>query len=85
VGERFSTSTEAMKGRRRTNSVVVPRQVSMYLCRTLTQMPLTDIGKAFGGRDHTTVLYACDKVKDLMETEAEMRRTVEELEEKLRH
>jgi chromosomal replication initiator protein len=85
VGERFSTSTEAIKGKRRTNSVVVPRQVSMYLCRTLTQMPLTDIGKAFGGRDHTTVLYACEKVKDLMDTEAEMRRTVEELEEKLRH
>jgi chromosomal replication initiator protein len=56
----------------------------MYLCRTLTNMPLTDIGKAFGGRDHTTVLYACDKVKDLMETEPDIQRTVQELDEGLR-
>jgi chromosomal replication initiator protein len=84
VSERFTSTPEAIKGKRRTNAVVVPRQVSMYLCRTLTNMPLTDIGKAFGGRDHTTVLYACDKVKDMMETEPEILRAVQELDEELR-
>jgi chromosomal replication initiator protein len=84
VAERYGVSTEGIKGKRRTSNVVTPRQIAMYLCRILTPMPLTDIGKAFGGRDHTTVMHACDKVKDLMETEPEVRRTVEKLEEKLR-
>ena len=84
VAARFQTTVEALKGKRRTNAVVVPRQTAMYLCRLLTNMPLTEVGKAFGGRDHTTVLYACDRVKDMMETDADFKRTVEDLEETLR-
>jgi len=84
VADRFGTSTEAIRGKRRTNAIVVPRQVAMYLCRTLTSMPLTEIGRSFGGKDHTTVLYACDKVKDMIETEPEIERKVRELEEQLR-
>jgi chromosomal replication initiator protein len=84
VSERFSSTPESIKSKRRTNAVVVPRQVAMYLCRTLTNMPLVEIGKAFGGRDHTTVLYACDKVKDMMDTQPDIQRTVQEMEEELR-
>jgi len=84
VADRFGTSTEAIRGKRRTNAIVVPRQVAMYLCRVLTNMPLTEIGKSFGGKDHTTVLYACDKVKDMMETEPDLQRKVQDLEEQLR-
>jgi chromosomal replication initiator protein len=84
VANRFQVSTEALKGKRRTNMVVVPRQVAMYLCRNLTSMPLTEIGRFFGGRDHTTVLYACDKVKDMMETDATVQRTVSELEAQIK-
>jgi len=80
----FSISVESLKGKRRTNVIVVPRQVAMYLCRILTERPLTDIGKAFGGRDHTTVLYACDRVKDMMENDHEIRRAVGDIQEQLK-
>jgi chromosomal replication initiator protein len=53
---------EALVGKRRTQVVALPRQVAMYLMRQLTDLSLVEIGRAFGGRDHTTVMYACDKV-----------------------
>jgi chromosomal replication initiator protein len=62
VAERFSVRPDALCGARRTRSVALPRQIAMYLMRQLTEMSLVEIGRVFGGRDHTTVLYACDKV-----------------------
>ena len=62
VSERFSIRTDALFGQRRTRSVVLPRQVAMYLLRQLTDLSLVEVGRTFGGRDHTTVLYACEKV-----------------------
>jgi chromosomal replication initiator protein len=53
-------------GQRRTQSIALPRQVSMYLMRQLTDLSLVEIGRTFGGRDHTTVMYACDKVGRLL-------------------
>ena len=84
VATRYNVTPESIKGKRRTNAIVVPRQVGMYLIRNLTGMPLADIGKIFGNRDHTTVLYACDRVKDMIETDVEVGRAVQELEEELR-
>ena len=51
----------------------------MYLCRTLTNMSYPDIGKAFNGRDHTTVMYACDQVTKQVETNTELKHIMEEL------
>jgi chromosomal replication initiator protein len=62
VGERFGVAGEALCGPRRTRTVALPRQVAMYLTRQLTDLSLVEIGRMFGGRDHTTVMYACDKV-----------------------
>lgn len=62
VGEKFGVKGEALVGKRRTQVVALPRQVAMYLMRQLTDLSLVEIGRAFGGRDHTTVLYACDKI-----------------------
>ena len=62
VAEAFGAKAEALCGRRRTQSVVTPRQVAMYLLRQLTDLSLVEIGSIFGGRDHTTVIYACDKI-----------------------
>jgi chromosomal replication initiator protein len=62
VSERFGVKTEALFGKRRTRSVTQPRQVAMYLMRQLTDLSLVEVGNLFGGRDHTTVLYACEKV-----------------------
>jgi chromosomal replication initiator protein len=66
VCERFNVRMDAMCGKRRTKNVALPRQVAMYLMRQLTDLSLMEIGRVFGGRDHTTVLYACDKVGSLM-------------------
>jgi chromosomal replication initiator protein len=81
----FGIPLDAIKGKRRTNAIVVPRQVAMYLCRSLTQLPLTEIAKCFGKKDHTTVIYACDRVKDMQESDPEIRRALQEIEEKLRN
>lgn len=62
VGEKFGIKGEALVGKRRTQVVALPRQVAMYLMRQLTDLSLAEIGRAFGGRDHTTVMYACDKI-----------------------
>jgi len=62
VGDAFAIKPEALCGRRRTHSVVIPRQVAMYLLRQLTDMSLVEIGSVLGGRDHTTVIYACARV-----------------------
>lgn len=62
VGEKFGVKTEALVGKRRTQVIALPRQVAMYLMRQLTDLSLVEIGRAFGGRDHTTVIYACDKI-----------------------
>ena len=55
--------------KRRSRSITRPRQVAMSLCKELTNHSLPEIGDAFGGRDHTTVLHACRKVKELRDTE----------------
>jgi chromosomal replication initiator protein len=62
VSEHFGVKPEVLLGRRRTASVALPRQVAMYLLRQLTDMSLGEIGRTLGGRDHTTVLYACERV-----------------------
>jgi chromosomal replication initiator protein len=62
VSERFGVKDDALCGKRRTRNVALPRQVAMFLIRQLTDLSLAEIGRLFGGRDHTTVLYACEKV-----------------------
>jgi chromosomal replication initiator protein len=69
VSDRFGVKLELLCGPRRTQSVALPRQVAMHLMRQLTDLSLAEIGRAFGGRDHTTVLYACEKVEGLMRTD----------------
>lgn len=63
VGKHFHLDIKEMKSKRRTDAVAFPRQVAMYLARTLTEYSTTEIGTEFGGRDHTTVMYACEKIK----------------------
>jgi chromosomal replication initiator protein len=58
--------------KRRSRSIARPRQVAMALAKTLTNHSLPEIGEAFGGRDHTTVMHACKKVKELQEESRDM-------------
>jgi chromosomal replication initiator protein len=70
VSEYFGISVTEMNSRRRTNAIAYPRQIAMFLSRSLTDHSLPDIGTAFGGRDHTTVLHANEKIKkELIENE----------------
>ncbi|MEW6230056.1 MAG: chromosomal replication initiator protein DnaA, partial [Bacillota bacterium] len=62
VCRRFSLTLDDLKGESRARKVSLPRQLAMYLCRELTGASLPRIGEEFGGRDHTTVLHACEKI-----------------------
>ena len=69
VSERFGVRPESLVGQRRTQTIAVPRQVAMYLMRHLTEMSLVEIGRVFGGRDHSTVIHACRQVAQRIQTD----------------
>ena len=73
VAEYYSIKVPDLLSKRRSRSVARPRQVAMALAKELTNHSYPEIGDAFGGRDHTTVLHACRKVKELQEENAEIR------------
>jgi chromosomal replication initiator protein len=83
VSRAFGVSSDRILGRERTREVALPRQVAMYLLREEGGVSLPRIGDFIGGRDHTTVIYACDKVSDLMETDDRVRRQVLQIREQL--
>lgn len=84
VAEHFNVSIEDINGRKRTQIIVTPRQISMYLCRKILDTPLPAVGRFFGGRDHTTVIHSCNKITDELELDEKMRLTVEDLEFRIR-
>lgn len=73
VAEYYKIKMADLLSKRRTRSIARPRQVAMALSKELTNHSLPEIGDAFGGRDHTTVLHACRKIKELQETTADVR------------
>jgi chromosomal replication initiator protein len=77
VADHFQIRHSDMTSKRRPNNIAIPRQVAMYLSRTLTKHSLQDIGDAFGGRDHGTVIHACKAVDNMMEQDTSMRGSVE--------
>ncbi len=84
VAEHFSLPVEKLQGKTRKRQVVIARQLSMYLAKNLTDKSLKAIGETFGGRDHSTVIYSCRTVSDLMETDVIFKDTVSELEKKIK-
>ena len=74
-----------MKSKKRTKELAYPRQIAMYMCRKLTDVPLANIGKDFGGRDHTTVIHACEKVTEDLNGDHgdELRRSLEDIERRI--
>lgn len=70
VADEYNVSIKDLKGKKRCSQIVMPRQISMYLVRTMTDTSTTDIGDAFGGKDHTTVMHACNKIKEKVEVDA---------------
>lgn len=83
VASSFGLTIERLLGRDRSREVALPRQVAMYILREEVNVSLPQIGEVLGGRDHTTVLYACEKVADLMERDDRLRRQVLQIREQL--
>jgi chromosomal replication initiator protein len=74
VSEYYGVEMEALKGQKRDRAIVTPRQIAMYLMRAETDVSLLRIGAELGGRDHSTVLHACDKIDREMQENEDMRR-----------
>ncbi|WP_055106443.1 chromosomal replication initiator protein DnaA [Paenibacillus ihumii] len=85
VGEYYNLKIEDFKARKRTKAIAFPRQIAMYLSRELTDFSLPKIGDAFGGRDHTTVIHAHDKISQALKTDQELYKIVNNLIEKIKN
>ncbi|WP_299025652.1 chromosomal replication initiator protein DnaA [uncultured Thermanaerothrix sp.] len=83
VAQVFGISRERLLSRERSREVALPRQVAMYLLREEANVSFPQIGEVLGGRDHTTVLYACEKVADMIERDDYLRRRISQVRETL--
>ena len=84
VGDHFNIKLEDFKAKKRTKSIAFPRQVAMYLSRELTDFSLPKIGEEFGGRDHTTVIHAHEKISKLLVTDSVLQKQLKEINELLK-
>jgi chromosomal replication initiator protein len=83
LAEFFGIRVEEMRAKRRTKGVAFPRQVAMYVARELTDASLPRIGEEFGGRDHTTVMHACQRVREALRQDAHLEASLKRLMEDL--
>jgi chromosomal replication initiator protein len=83
VGARFHVKISDLKSRRRSKTLVHPRQIAMYLCRELTDASFPEIGRQFGGKDHTTIIHACKQITKGREADGALSATIESLKEQI--
>jgi chromosomal replication initiator protein len=83
VCDYYKVSIEQLKSKRRTADITRARQIAMYLCRDLTENSYPKIGREFGGRDHTTVMHATNKITKLLESDFELRHAIDDLKQKI--
>lgn len=83
VASQWNVTTQALRSPRRTKDLTVPRQVAMYLMRELLNLPLVEVGKLFGGRDHSTVIHSIRRVEQTMEVDPAFRNVVKDLRDRL--
>lgn len=83
VATYFNITSDEIRGKKRTKNIAYPRQVAMYMCRKLLDSPLSDIGKAFGDRDHSTIIHGCGKITDIMETNDDLKNILIEIEQQI--
>jgi chromosomal replication initiator protein len=79
VAEYFSLSANDLKSKKRAQNIVFPRQLAMYIVREITEFSTTEIGQIFGGRDHTTVMYSCDRIEEKKKADPTLEPTIESL------
>ena len=83
VGRHFNIEVDELKAKKRTKTLAFPRQIAMYLSREMTESSLPKIGEEFGGRDHTTVIHAHEKISTLLKHDPEMQETIQTLKKAL--
>ena len=83
VADYYKISIDDLKGKKRSNDIAYPRQVAMYLCRSLTEENLNRIGLEFGGRDHTTVIHAYEKISEGLKSDESLQRTIDDITKKI--
>lgn len=84
VGKFYNVSVNEIKGSRRVQNIVLARQVAMYLAREMTDNSLPRIGREFGGKDHTTVMHAYEKIKGMIEIDDNLRLEIQTIKKKLK-
>jgi chromosomal replication initiator protein len=85
VGEQYGVKLEDFKAKKRTKSIAFPRQIAMYLSRELTDFSLPKIGEEFGGRDHTTVIHAHEKISKMLQSDPQLQKKIKEIKDMLKH
>ncbi|WP_226654108.1 chromosomal replication initiator protein DnaA [Pseudalkalibacillus hwajinpoensis] len=85
IGDHFSVKLEDFAAKKRTKSVAFPRQIAMYLSRELTDFSLPKIGEEFGGRDHTTVIHAHEKISKLVDSDQAFQKKLQDIVEQLKN
>lgn len=83
VAEHFGITVDQIMSKSRSSSVAKPRQIAMYLCKTMTDHPLDSIGQLLGGRDHSTISYGVNKITDDMSADPKFKQTVETVRKKI--
>jgi chromosomal replication initiator protein len=83
VATRFHVKIADLKGRRRSKTLVHPRQIAMYLCRELTDASFPEIGRHFGGKDHTTIIHACKQITKALAADSALKVTLESLKDQI--
>lgn len=84
VADHYKLSVQEFKQKKRTRSVAFPRQIAMFLCRELTDLSLPHIGNKFGGRDHTTVIHACEKISELKKNDPFIEKSINDIINKIK-
>ena len=83
VAEHFGITNLEIASQKKSKEIVYPRQLAMYLCRTMTEVPLKTIGEYLGGRDHTTIMHGIDKISTELRTNEQLKSTIETLKKKI--
>ena len=83
VSEHFQISLDQMISKNRSNEIARPRQIAMYLCKTMTDIPLDSIGSLLGGRDHSTIIHGIKKIADEYDSNEQTRNLIETIKKKI--
>ena len=85
VCEYFGINRELLLSKSRKREIALPRQLAMYFAKELTNSTYTKIGEEMGGKDHSTVIYACDTIRDVSKIDKEIKKYIKDLKERINH